>query len=93
MDAITGEMIDEAALAHTGTSWGLAGTDLTGVLDPWQIVLSRQADGGAAPAALARMIAGLEESARTLADTARSRTDEFDRAERVLLETARVRSS
>ena len=46
---ITGAMIDEAALAHVGTSWGLAGTDLSEVLDPWRIVLSRTAEGGAAP--------------------------------------------
>jgi argininosuccinate lyase len=52
---ITGEMIDEAVREHTGQSWALAGVDLSEVLDPWQIVLSRQAQGGAAPATLRRM--------------------------------------
>jgi argininosuccinate lyase len=87
---ITGEMIDEAALAHTGRSWELAGTDLSAVLDPWQIVLSRQADGGAAPPALARMTAGLDESVAKLAADARARTETFDRAEEDLLAAARA---
>jgi argininosuccinate lyase len=87
---ITGAMIDEAALAHTGRTWELAGTDLGAVLDPWQIVLSRQADGGAAPAALARMTADLERAAAELAATARDRTAAFDLAETTLLSTARA---
>ncbi len=87
---ITGEMIDEVALAQTGQAWGLAGTDLSEVLDPWKIVLSRQADGGAAPAALARMTTALEGSIETLAAQARARTAEFDRAEDALLAAARA---
>jgi argininosuccinate lyase len=86
--AITGEMIDEAAVAHVGHDWGLAGADLSEVLDPWRIVLSRQATGGAAPAALARMVAELAESTAELVATARAREEAFDRAEEQLLATA-----
>jgi argininosuccinate lyase len=86
---ITGEMIDEAARAHVGSSWGLAGADLSEVLDPWRIVLSRQADGGASPAALARMTAQLHESGADLAARAAAKLAAFDRAESDLLDTAR----
>lgn len=86
---ITGAMIDEAARTHVGSSWGLAGADLSEVLDPWRIVLSRQADGGAAPAALARMTAQLHESGADLAARAQAKLTAFDRAESDLLDTAR----
>lgn len=88
--AITGEMIDRAALEYTGTSWGLAGVDLSEVLDPWQIVLSRRAQGGAAPDALATMVASLRTALADLAARARQRTAGFDRAEQALLDTARA---
>ncbi|MFC4947296.1 argininosuccinate lyase [Pseudonocardia sp. GCM10023141] len=86
---ITGAMIDDAALAHVGHSWGLTGTDLSDVLDPWQIVLSRKAEGGAEPAALARMVDDLGRSAVDLDVRAQARIDEYDRAEEALLDTAR----
>ncbi|MDQ1393414.1 MAG: argininosuccinate lyase [Acidimicrobiaceae bacterium] len=53
---ITGEMLDDAAVEYRGHTLGLAGTDLTAVLDPRQIVLTRTAQGGAAPAAVDAMI-------------------------------------
>jgi argininosuccinate lyase len=87
---ITGGMIDEAARAHVGSSWGLAGADLSEVLDPWQIVLSRRADGGAAPTALARMTAQLDDSVAKLATRAGAKLAEFDRAESALLDKARL---
>ncbi|MQA12764.1 MAG: argininosuccinate lyase [Pseudonocardiaceae bacterium] len=87
---ITGEMIDRAALEHTGRSWGLAGADLSEVLDPWQIVLSRRAQGGAAPEALATMVTSLRTTLADLAVRARQRTAGFDRAEQELLDTART---
>ena len=83
-------MIDEAARAHTGHSWDLSGADLSAVLDPWRIVLSRQADGGAAPAALSRMTVELRRSVAGLAADAQARTAEFDRAEEALLVAARA---
>ena len=54
--AITGEMLDEAAVAATGQSWGLAGKDLTDALDPRVIIETRSGTGGAAPSAVETMI-------------------------------------
>jgi argininosuccinate lyase len=87
---ITGEMIDEAAREYTGQSWDLAGADLSEVLDPWQIVLSRQAQGGAAPPAVQRMIANLRASLDELDAAAVERAASYDRAERALLDAARA---
>ncbi|MCA1820310.1 MAG: argininosuccinate lyase [Pseudonocardia sp.] len=87
---ITGEMIDEVARELTGHSWGLAGANLSEVLDPWQIVLSRQAQGGAAPAAVRRMIVNLRDSLDELDAAVIERTASYDRAERELLDAARV---
>jgi argininosuccinate lyase len=87
---ITGAMIDEAALAHTGRDWGLAGRDLSGVLDPWRIVESRQAQGGAAPAALDRMTAALRTDLAALTAEANTRSAAFDAAEDALLDAARA---
>jgi argininosuccinate lyase len=86
--AITGQMIDDAAFAHTGQRWGLAGADLSEVLDPWHIVASRRAEGGAAPAALARMIDALRAELAELNAGVTARTAGFDRAERELLRLA-----
>ena len=87
---ITGAMLDEAAVAHTGRSWGLAGRDLSAVLDPWQIVLSRTAQGGAAPQALTEMISQIGPVLDTIdADAARA-TARFDRAENELMRAARA---
>ncbi|MFC5996344.1 argininosuccinate lyase [Pseudonocardia hispaniensis] len=86
---ITGEMIDAAALEHTGRSWGLADADLSEVLDPELIVASRRAEGGAAPAAVADMAHGLRATLCDLAADATARTAEFDRAEQALLARAR----
>jgi argininosuccinate lyase len=85
---ITGEMIDDAAEAHTGRRWGLAGADLSAVLDPWRIVLSRRAEGGAAPEALAGMTASLRTELARLAALADARTASFDRSEAALLQAA-----
>ena len=88
--AITGEMIDDAAATHVGRRWGLAGADLSEVLDPWRIVLSRQAEGGAAPAALARMVTELRIAAADLSAAAHAGTARFDAAEQHLLASARA---
>jgi len=85
---ITGEMIDAAALAHTGRDWGMAGVDLSEVLDPWRIVLSRTVEGGAAPAALADMIRALRERLGSLAEQVGRRVAAFDQAESDLLAAA-----
>jgi argininosuccinate lyase len=87
---ITGAMIDEAALAHTGRSWELTGRDLSAVLDPWQIVQSRTAQGGAAPVALEKMVSALQPDLAALTDQARRRSERFDQVESALLEQARA---
>lgn len=87
---ITGEMIDDAARAHLGRSLDLAGEDLSEVLDPWRIVQSRRADGGAAPEALARMTAALRGDLDALGAAAAARAAAFDAAEQALLDTARA---
>jgi argininosuccinate lyase len=86
---ITGQMIDDAALEQTGERWGLAGEDLAAVLDPWRIVQSRRAEGGAAPEALARMSSAMRGSLEQLAELAATRSAGFDQAERDLLRAAR----
>lgn len=90
---ISGEMIDDAAEAHTGRRWGLAGADLSLVLDPWRIVMSRRAEGGAAPRALADMVLRLRANLTELAELAGRRQAGFDHAERDLLRTAREAAS
>jgi argininosuccinate lyase len=87
--AITGAMIDEAARELTGQDWGLTGADLSAVLDPWRIVLTRQAEGGAAPAALESMARQIAGELAELEATARRRTAGFDAAEQALLAHAR----
>jgi argininosuccinate lyase len=85
---ITGQMIDDAALAQTADNWGMAGEDLTPVLDPWRIVESRTAEGGAAPVALAQMAGELRAELDALADAVADRVAVFNRAERELLRAA-----
>ncbi len=87
---ITGAMVDRAALEYTGQTWGLADTDLREVLDPWQIVLTRTAQGGAAPTAVESMIVNLRAWVDRLTrrlDRTRTRIDD---AEARLLAEARA---
>lgn len=86
---ITGSMIDRAALEHTGAAWGLADADLSSVLDPWAIVASRGALGGAAPEAVAAMVDELRGEVRALVETVDLRVGGFDAAEAALLAEAR----
>ena len=67
----------------------LAGRDLSAVLDPWQIVLSRDARGGASPDALARMTTSLRARLDGLAASATDRLAGYDIAEDALLAAAR----
>jgi argininosuccinate lyase len=88
--AITGTMLDEAAVAHTGRAWGLGGIDLSELLDPRSIVATRRAEGGAAPTALAAMIADLRSVLGELGAAARDRARGFDTSEALLLDQARA---
>ena len=87
---IDGAMIDAAALAHTGRGWGLAGEDLSGVLDPQRIVATRTAEGGAAAEALDRMVREVRVDLDRLAAEAADRAATFDRVEEALIEAARA---
>jgi len=86
---ITGAMLDEAALAETGRSWGLAEMDLTATLDPRSIIESRSGQGGAAPTAVESMVRRCEQQAEELDAAVRRRREALDRAQQELLERAR----
>lgn len=87
---ITGELVDEVALAETGRRWGLSGRDLSGLLDPMNIVATRSAMGGAAPSAVVTMIAHCREHADELAGTVAARRADLDAAVDTLLRQARA---
>lgn len=81
---ITAAMLDEAAQQPLG----LTDADLAAVLDPGKIVATRSARGGAAPAAVAPMIASCRADAGELAAEADRRRTAFDEAETSLLTLA-----
>ncbi|HEY2704281.1 MAG TPA: argininosuccinate lyase [Candidatus Dormibacteraeota bacterium] len=85
---ITGEMLDAAAVEQIGRSLGLAGADLTEVLDPRAIVQTRSAPGGAAPEVVTRMAAGCAEAARTLGARAAALRADHRRAQEDMLRLA-----
>jgi argininosuccinate lyase len=86
---ITGAMLDEAAIAVTGESWGLTAADLESALDPRVIIETRRGTGGAAPAAVESMLAQCEQKADDLRAAVETRRQVLDRAKRQLLEQAR----
>lgn len=85
---LTGEMLDAAAREDMGIDLGLSGRDLTEVLDPRSIVLTRDSPGGAAPDVV-REMAG---ECRRAASRARARVlvkeQAMDAAEAELLTLA-----
>lgn len=83
-----GQMLDAAAQQYAGHTLGLAGTDLSEVLDPRRIVATRTAVGGAAPKVVEAMAASCSEQAAQLLDAARSRRAGFAKAEQELLDIA-----
>jgi argininosuccinate lyase len=86
---IDGAMLDAAAAEITGRPLGLAGHDLSAVLDPRQIVASRTSLGGAAPGEVRRMAGAADAEASRLAGEARRWRDTYSAAEDALLEAAR----
>jgi len=82
---LDGAMLDAAALAHDGRSLGLAGHDLTQVLDPRHIVETRTAAGGAAPPVVEAMAEGCRTEAAELRALARAGRRRQSDAERDLL--------
>ena len=87
---ITGEMLDAAAVQHAGRPLGLASADLAAVLDPRQIVLTRRAAGGAAPAAIESMVQSCRRSAAELRAEGGRWQEEFAASEAELLRRART---
>jgi argininosuccinate lyase len=85
---LDGEMLDQAAQQYAGRSLGLAGVDLSEVLDPRCIVATRTAAGGAAPEVVEAMAASCSEQAAGLRSAARAARAGFAESERVLSETA-----
>jgi argininosuccinate lyase len=86
---ITGEMLDRVAGERHGQPLGLAGTDLSAVLDPRQVVLTRTAQGGAAPAAVHAMIDSCRATIAQLRAESAGWQASFDAAEQSLLKLAR----
>ena len=85
---LTGEMLDRAAEARIGRSLGLGGRDLTEVLDPRAIVMTRTSAGGAAPAVVRDMAASVRESSGQLAAEAERRRESYRSAEDALVSRA-----
>jgi argininosuccinate lyase len=86
---IDGAMLDAAAVEITGRPLGLAGHDVSAVLDPRQIVASRTSLGGAAPGEVRRMAGAADAEASRLAGEARRWRNTYRAAEDALLEAAR----
>jgi argininosuccinate lyase len=86
---VTGEMLDNASVALQGRPLGLAGHDLSPVLDPRLIVLTRSAQGGAAPEAVRAMVDSCRVEAEALRAEAAKWKASFDAAEEALLSAAR----
>ncbi len=86
---IDGAMLDASAAELTGRPLGLAGRDLTAVLDAGLIVASRTALGGAAPAEVTRMAGEVEKRAGELAAQAQGWQARYLAAEQALVATAR----
>ena len=86
---ITGEMLDAAAREHCGGALGLAGVDLQPVLDPKQIVMTRTAQGGAAPHAVEAMIVSCRAQVAALREATERSRAELDTAEADLLSAAK----
>jgi argininosuccinate lyase len=87
---ITGGLLDELAEAETGHPWGLAELDLSDVLDPWSVVTTRTATGGAAPAAVAEMVEHCRADTAALSARVAKRRAAASRATTVLLAKAQA---
>ncbi len=86
---IDAALLARAAEAVTGRPLDLAAHDLEAVLDPAQIVQSRTGVGGAAPAEVTRMAAGVARQAAELATGAQRWRSRYQRAEDDLIAAAR----
>jgi argininosuccinate lyase len=85
---LTGAMLDEAATGTIGRGLGLTGRDLSEVLDPRAIVLTRTSLGGAAPEVVRRMAADQAAAAAAIRDRAAKALATLHDAEAALVSAA-----
>ena len=85
---VTGEMLDRAAVEVVGRELGLAGRDLTEILDPRRIVFTRTSPGGAAPDVVRDMAASVREEAARTKEEAEGALAAIDEVERELIRMA-----
>jgi argininosuccinate lyase len=85
---VTGAMLDRAAEETHGRPLGLDGRDLSEVLDPRSIVMTRTSPGGAAPTVVRRMAASVGEEASELVTEAARRRQALDRSRAGLISSA-----
>ena len=85
---LTAEMLEAAAQERLGHPLGIAGHDLTEVLDPRAIVATRCSTGGAAPGVVRTMAAECRLEAARIRAEARRRTERYDAAEAALVAAA-----
>jgi argininosuccinate lyase len=87
---LTADMINRAARARTGDSWDLLDADLQAVLDPAQIVASRQVQGGAAGEPVEDMLQATTADAAAVAKASAARLNDFAAAEEDLVRRAQT---
>ena len=85
---LTGAMLDAEAAAILGGPLGLAGTDLSDVLDPRAIVRSRAMRGGAEPEVVRTMAGAAARAGELALERARRRRNSFDEVEANLVAAA-----
>jgi argininosuccinate lyase len=78
---LTGQQLDEAAQVIMGRAIGLTGVDLSSILDPRGIALSRTTPGGAAPDVVQSMARNCAVRAVALGQSAQELLGSFDHAE------------
>jgi argininosuccinate lyase len=85
---LNGEMLDDAANEQIGHRLGLAGSNLGATLDPRSIVMSRLAQGGAAPQVVREMAVSCRAQAHMVQAEAERHEAAFNSAEASLLSLA-----
>jgi argininosuccinate lyase len=89
---VTGSMLDEASRDTIGRELGLSDRDLTDVLDPASIVLTRSSAGGAAPEVVRGMAVGVRDRAGVVLAEAERTLAAIDEVEERLLRLAEERA-
>lgn len=85
---LTGELLDAAAVEQIGRPLGLAGSDLSSVVDPRAVVQTRVAPGGAAPAVVRDMAERCRQEALAMTDRTKALAAAFSEAEFALIRQA-----